>query len=343
MNPDDRFFRYVRSFLLIYLPKNRCCSQNTVKSYRETIHLLRTFFKQEKGLAFNKITFDHFNHVAIGEFLDWLENERGNSTATRNQRLAALKSFCKYAAQEDASLMLAYLELGKVPLKRANKPAISYLSEAALSVLLQQPDRANKRGIRDQFMMVFLYDTGARIQEVLDLRIADLHLGERIPFVHLTGKGQKTRAVPLMDRTIEHLKAYMEYYHRSIPPDRDDLLFYTIIKNNVGKMSPDTVASFLNRYGVSARPTCAEVPIRVHAHLFRHTRAMHLYQAGIPLSYIKDFLGHASVNTTDIYAAADVTMLREALERTYTSDRATLEAPRWKDDEELLIHLCGLK
>lgn len=122
MKIDDRFFKYVRNFLLVYLPKNRCCSENTVKAYRDTIHLLRTFMKEQKGFSFSKITFDRLNHVLIGEFLDWLQTKRKCRASTRNHRLAALKSFFKYAAQEDASLMLAYMELSKVPLKKAPRP-----------------------------------------------------------------------------------------------------------------------------------------------------------------------------------------------------------------------------
>lgn len=342
MKIDDRFFKYVRNFLLVYLPKNRCCSENTVKAYRDTIHLLRTFMKEQKGFSFSKITFDRLNHVLIGEFLDWLQTKRKCRASTRNHRLAALKSFFKYAAQEDASLMLAYMELSKVPLKKAPSAAITYMSEKALSTLFQQPDENTRRGIRDRFFMIFLYDTGARIQEVLDLRLKDLHLNDSVPCVYLTGKGQKTRAVPLLKKTIQHLNLYMKHFHPETMHN-NDLLFYTVIKGKTGKMSSDNVASFLNRYGASARLVCPEVPERVHPHLFRHTRAMHLYQTGMPLSYIKDFLGHTSVNTTDIYASADTSMLKAALEKTYVNNDVPQDTPVWQDNEELLLHLCGLK
>lgn len=231
--------------------------------------------KKQKGLTFPKITFDRLDHVLIGEFLDWLQTERKCSISTRNHRLAALKSFFKYAAQEDASLMLAYMELSKVPVKKAHGAAITYMSEKALSNLLQQPDENTRRGIRDRFLMIFLYDTGARIQEILDLRLKDLHLSDSVPCVYLTGKGQKTRAVPLLKKTIQHLNLYMKHFHPENMHNNDDLLFYTVIKGKTGKMSPDNVASFLNRYGASARLVCPEVPERIHPHLFRHTRAIY--------------------------------------------------------------------
>jgi integrase/recombinase XerD len=343
MSLDVRFFKYVRDFLLIYLPKNRCYSENTVKAYRDTIHLLQIFFKEQKELPFTKITFDKLNHALMIEFLDWLEAERKCSISTRNHRLAALRSFFRYAAQEDPSLMYAYIELGKVPIKRVSAPRITYMSEIALSTLLQQPDQSNRRGIRDRFFMIFLYDTGARIQEVLDLRLKDLHLRDSVPSVYLTGKGQKTRVVPLLKKTLQHLDLYLRHFHPETTCSNDDLLFYTVIKGKTGKMSPDNVASFLKRYGASAKLTCPEIPGRVHPHMFRHTRAMHLYQSGMPLSYIKDFLGHANVNTTDIYASADITMLKSALEKIYVNDNAREQIPAWQNNEELLLHLCGLE
>ena len=343
MKRDDRFFCYVRDFLLVYLPKNRCFSPNTVKSYRDCIQLLCTFMKVEKEMAISEITFDDLDQVMIGEFLSWLGEKRNCGTSTQNQRLAALKSLFKYAAQRDISLMASYLELSKVPLKRAPGSRVPYLSENALEALLQQPNEKTRLGIRDRFFMVLLYDTGARIQEILDLRLLDLHLHDAVPCIYLTGKRGKTRAVPLLSKTVRHLELYMWHFHRQKPPNREDLLFYTVIKGNIGKMSPDNVSCFLNRYARSARQLCPEIPERVHPHLFRHTRAMHLYQAGMPLSYIKDFLGHASVNTTDVYAAADLKMMRQALEKAYVNDDAFRDAPLWQDNEILLMQLSGVR
>jgi len=343
MKNDDRFFKYVRNFLMVYLPKSKCYSENTVKAYRDTINLLRLYIEEKEHLSFTKITFDILNHVLISEFLDWLQCYRKCSISTRNHRLAALKSLFKYAAQEDPSLMMTYMELSKIPLKRTPVPTIPYMSEKALSALLQKPSDNTTRGIRDKFFMIFIYDTGARIQEILDLRLKDLHLNDSVPCVYLTGKGQKTRAVPLLKKTVKHLELYMKHFHPIETHINEDFLFFTVIKGNIGKMSPDNVASFLKRYGASARLDCAEVPEKIFPHLFRHTRAMHLYQMGMPLSYIKDFLGHTSVNTTNIYASADVSMLKAALEKANTRDDVPKEVPVWQNNEDLLLHLCGLK
>jgi site-specific recombinase XerD len=342
MTRDDRFFRLVRDFLLIYLPKNRCDSPHTVKSYREALQLLRTYLKDERGLEWTQITFDCLDHQTVGAFLAWLEGTRRCSVATRNQRLAALKSFAKYAAQEDVSLTWAYTELSKVPAKKTPRAAIVYLSEKALASLLAQPDPKTPRGLRNNFLLILLYDTGARIQELLDLRLRDLHLQDPVPCVYLHGKGGKTRVIPLLPKTVQHLHRYLQHFHRS-HNNGDAWLFYTRMKGRMGPLSPDAVAQFLNRYGTRAREQCPDVPLRVYPHLFRHTRAMHLYQAGMPLSYIKDFLGHASVDTTDIYAATDITMLKTALEKIRSDLDSPVDPPVWEDNEELLRQLCGLQ
>ena len=345
MKSDNSFFRHVRGFLTVFLPKHKCYSQNTVKSYRDTLNLFRKFLLQEKRIAFTDISFDRIDHEVIYEFLVWLQNTRGCEATTKNHRLAALKSFFHYCGMEDPALMAIYLDIQKVSSQRVVQRRVDYMSETVLKTLLEQPDPNTRCGMRDRFFMILLYDTGARIQEILDLKLKDIHLNDQNPCIYLTGKGNKTRAVPLMDKTIAHFHEYMKRFHPEGPTKHDEPLFYTLIKGLKGKMSDDNVSCFLKRYAESARRTCPDVPIRMHAHLFRHTRAMHLYQAGIPLSYIKDFLGHVSVNTTDIYAFTDTLMMKAALEKIDRRDgeQVSKEVPIWQDNEELILKLCGLK
>jgi site-specific recombinase XerD len=285
------------------------------------------------------------NHNVIYEFLAWLQNTRDCEASTKHYRLAALKSFLQYCALEDPALMAIYLDIQKVRLQKVVRNRVEYMSETALKILLEQPDPNTQCGLRDRFFMILLYDTGARIQEILDLKLKDIHLNDQTPSIYLTGKGNKTRAVPLMDKTIGHLHEYMKIFHPDGYLKNDQYLFYTLIKGLKGKMSDDNVSCFLKRYAGSAHQACSEVPLRMHAHLFRHTRAMHLYQAGIPLSYIKDFLGHVSINTTDIYASTDTSMMRAALEKINKGDdeQTSKVVPVWQDNEEMILKLCGLK
>jgi integrase/recombinase XerD len=345
MKLDDTFFKQVRGFLTVYLPKNKCFSPHTIKAYRDTLNLFRLFMAEEKKIAFTGITFDPINHDLIYEFLGWLQNTRGCEISTKNQRLAALKSFFHYCALEDPALMAIYLDIQQVRSQRLNRNRVEYMSETALKTLLEQPDPTTRCGLRAQFFMILLYDTAARIQEMLDLQLRDLHLNDQTPSIYLTGKGNKTRAIPLMEKTIAHLNQYLKRFHPNADLKPDSLLFYTQIKGQIGKMSDDNVSCFLKRYAKSAHQACLEVPLQMHAHLFRHTRAMHLYQAGIPLSYLKDFLGHVSINTTDIYAYTDTSMMRTALEKIAKNegDPAFQEKPIWLDNEQLILKLCGLK
>lgn len=342
MNRDDRFFRYVRGFLTVYLPKNRCFSKNTMKAYRDTLNLFRKFLSEEKAISFTQINFDLITHDSIYEFLAWLQNRRGCEASTKNHRLAVLKSFLRYCAIEDPTLMAVYMDIQNVRPQKVTRNRVEYLSETALKVLLEQPDPHTRCGLRDRFFMILLYDTGARIQEILDLKLKDLHLHDQTPCIYLTGKGNKTRLVPLMDKTLAHLQDYLATFHTEGSLNGDQYLFYTRISGRIGRMSDDNVSCFLKRYARSAHQACPEVPLRLHAHLFRHTRAMHLYQTGIPLSYIKDFLGHVSINTTTIYASTDTSMMRAALEKIDKREDAKA-SPIWQDNEEMILKLCGLK
>ncbi len=341
---EDSFFRLVRDFLTLFLPRQKCYSKNTIKSYAEAINLLRVFLEEQKKIPFTKITFGVIDHHLMRDFIDWLQYARKNSASTTNQRLAALKSFFKYAATEEPALMVNYVGLQKVPQKKTVKTPVKYLSEVALTTLFEQPDVSKFRGIRNRFLMIMLYDTAARIQELLDLKLKDLCLDSEVPYVYLTGKGQKTRSVPMLKKTIAHLDYYLDCYHPERNDSTDRFLFYTVIHNKICRMSEDNVAYFMKRYGEAARKLCPETPERVHPHLLRHTRAMHLYQSGVPLSYIKDILGHANVNTTDCYAFADTDIMRKALEKVSGSaNMVNNDSKLIKDHEQLILKLCGLK
>lgn len=344
MKVNDSFFNYVKGFLTLYLPKQKCCSKHTIKSYRDTINLFRLFLLEEKNIPFTKITFELFDYDLVCGFLDWLQHTRKCSVSTRNQRLAALNAFFNYAAMQDPSLMAVCMKVKKVPIQKTAQRTVKYMTEMALKTVLEQPHTTKSNGFRDRFFMILLYDTGARVQELLDLKRKDFCLDSSTPFVYLTGKGDKTRSVPLLDKTILHLHEYLKRFHSEVNHSNEQYLFYTVIKGQKGQMSVENVASFLRRYGESARKVLPEVPPHLHAHLFRHSRAMHLYQVGIPLSYIKDFLGHSHINTTTIYASADIKMMREALEKVSESvNEPNTDIPLWQGDEDMILSLCGLK
>jgi len=335
----EEFWKYVRNYLTVYLPRIRCLSQGTADSYRQSISLYCTFLKEKGGIEFSKVSFEYVTRESVLKFIQWLRYRRSCGVSTCNLRLSALKSFFKYCADEDISLYSVYQEIKRIPLMKAPRIPVGYMSETALKALLAQPDIRTVKGMRNRMIIIMLYDTGTRVQELVDMKLTDLCLHAKNPFIIVNGKGNSTRSIPLMDKTVAHLKNYLRQFH-SIPDESTDKpLFYSIRSGIPHVLSTDTVAIMLKNYGESARKICPEVPGRVHPHLIRHTRAMDLYRAGMPLSYIAEFLGHVNVNTTDIYASADVEMLRNALEK--VDSELADEIPLWKDEENLK-KLCGI-
>ena len=180
----------------------------------------------------------------------------------------ALRSFFKYAGKEDCALIEAQIELSNVPVPKFRPKIVGYFSEAALKVLLEQPNLSNIRGIRNRFFMILMYDTAARVSEMLDLKVKDIQFHQNNAIVYLTGKQSKTRVVPIMEKTVEHYRDYMALFHSSDTFKNDDYLFYTTIHGKRTQMSPDNVSSFIKAYGESAKLTCSEIPLRVHPHQF---------------------------------------------------------------------------
>jgi len=338
-------FQLVHDFLKIYLPEQRNSSQHTIDSYRTSLELLFDFVKQDKKINLNEITFEMLDNQIVIKFLNWLEKTRGCSVTTRNQRLACIRAFYSYAASAEITAVIYYEEFLKIPQKKSSEPdLIDYMRDTSIKVLLEQPDTKTQKGLRDQFFMVLMYDTAARLDEMLSLKIKDIRLGSN-PTARLFGKGSKVRTVPLMSKTIEHFKSYMEIFHKDEDSLSDSFLFYILRNDKKCKMSSDNVQKFIREYGESARIICPEIPEKVHPHLFRHSRAMHLYQHGMDLTLISQWLGHANLETTLVYAHADTEKKRKAIEAATDGLMKNLQAVYKFDvnDDEVLKRLYGLK
>lgn len=339
MSPGaEALFASIRRFLTSYLPLQRGASPHTVRSYRTALRQLVDHLAGEGGGGIGALSFGSITEGAVASYLDAVERS-GASVSTRNQRLAAIRSFLAYAAAEDVAVVAVLARVQRIPRKAGPSGPVEYLGEAELAALLAQPDPSTRRGLRDLTMLVVLYDTAARIREALGLRLGDLHLGPH-PYAVLHGKGGKARSVPLMARTAALLGRYMREFH----PERDpaEALFYTVVGGRRKGMSYENAAKAIARYGEMARAACPAFPERLHAHMLRHTRAMHLYQDGVPLSYVKDVLGHANINTTSIYASSDLKMLREAMEPLSRPLETFAPLPDWRTERERLMRLAGL-
>lgn len=312
---DPDFFKFIKEYLTVYLPLQRCMSEKTIKSYRETLNQMLSFTSGYKGIKIHQLSMDDVTADNVNEYLRWLESERKCSSATVNHHLAVIRAFMKYVGICDPVLNAHFIKLQQVPFrKRTKNQKVEHFSEAALEALLAAPAPMKKKEHRDLFYMILLYDTGARNSEILGLHGKDCIINTNAPYVVIRGKGDKIRTVPIMQKTVDHLKSYAKRFDVDLS-DEKSTLFYTVIHGNRGPMSDDNVARFIDKYAATARMRCNEVPDNVTPHMFRHSRALHLYRKGVPLVLIAEWLGHSDLETTQIYAYADTEMKRQAIEK----------------------------
>jgi integrase/recombinase XerD len=328
------FAKYLSTFLSTYMPGVRNVSTNTIRSYRDTYRLLLMYCKNHLGVPVERISLAILTDKVVLGFLDWLEEQRRCSLSTRNQRLAALHAFFRYVQLEEPVFLASSQKILAIPLKKHQKPAVHHLTPDALQSILEQPDRNTLKGRRDLTILSVLYDTGARVQELVDLRVRDIRLNEP-PVVSLTGKGRKTRHVPLMHNTATLLARYMQENGLRHEGTLDTPLF---INRQSGKMTRAGISYILRKYSEIARKKSPIIPEAVTPHVLRHTKAMHLYQSGVALVYIRDLLGHVDISTTDIYARADTEMKRKALEEAYP-EMTSATLPDWNHNQDLLSWL----
>jgi site-specific recombinase XerD len=326
----------LRRFLTTHLAGLRGCSPNTVASYRDTFKLLIAYFRDERSIPPGKLTLDCVDAAAVTGFLGWLETNRHNSISTRNQRLAAISSFHTWLQSEDPARMACCQDILAIPAKKQQTPAVNYLTVEQTRCLLAQPDRSTRQGRRDTTLLATLYDTAARVQELADLTVRDIRL-QHPAMAALTGKGRKTRHVPLMDNTAALMAAYLAE-HRLDKPGHDD---HPVFFNQHGtKLSRGGIAWIARKYQAKTNnPPLAHTDISPHT--LRHSKAMHLYEAGVPLPYIRDILGHVDLSTTEIYARASTEAKRKALETAYP-DVVTHDLPEWNQEPGLLDWLTNL-
>ncbi|MGI5186170.1 tyrosine-type recombinase/integrase [Dactylosporangium sp. CA-152071] len=330
------FAVFLRRFLTTHLAGMRGCSPNTVASYRDTFKLLIAYLRDERSIPAAKLTLDHVDAAAITGFLEWLEASRHNSASTRNQRLAAISSFCTWMQTEDPARMACYQDILAIPTKKQARPGVNHLTVGQTRLLLAQPDRSTHRGRRDATLLATLYDTAARVQEIADLTVRDIRL-EPPAMAALTGKGRKTRHVPLIGNTTAILAAYLAEHRLDRPGHDDHPVFFN---QHRSKLSRGGIAWVISKYlARTDNPQLAGADVSPHT--LRHSKAMHLYEAGVPLPYIRDILGHIDLSTTEIYARASTEAKRKALEAAYT-DTTSDDLSEWNQDPGLLDWLTNL-
>ena len=336
--PDSLFFSRTADFLETFLVKQCNKSEKTKDSYRDALTIFKRYvvYTGKNILNFN---YSDCTYECLLGFKEYLAEELHYKPASINQRLAAIKSYMKYAYGCDTSLLQFYISVESVPFSSVPKVQRETLDEESTACLLDQPP-ATRKGLRDTLIMSILFDAAIRLDEMVQLTIGDIYRKDGYTYLLLHGKGNKERKVSIDQRTADLLDRYMKEFH----PDAEDLrrpLIYTVIKGEIKQMSPRNIQKRLKKYAVKAEEKCT-LP-SVHPHLLRRSRASNLYQNGTPIEIISRFLGHSNIETTkNHYAFPSLEQMRTAMD-SGKEDLIKQEKPLWTGHEDELAKMCGIR
>ena len=333
MKNKTLFFEYISQYLNVYCLKQASKSINTIESYRDNFTIFRRFILDIKKKKIKQFYMDDCTKDLILEYVEYLrEGNRKNSTI--NHHVSAIKGYLFYVADINIEYQSLALAVSHIPSFRKPTTDKECLDNTALKLIFEAPKK-NKIGIRNITIMVLLYETAMRVSEIINLKISDLHLNVKEPYCLVHGKGDKERIIGLSNTAIDHINNQINLYHKH---NECEYLFYTSIKGINNKLSTSTIETFLQKYADQIRLEYNNIPKRVYPHMFRRSRATHLYQDGIPLELISRMLGHSQIDTTKIYAKPSIEMLRKAVEN---DDEANI-TPEWDDEDEVAL-MFGLR
>ena len=337
MNPT--LSHLITRFFVSYLANERGVSQNTIESYSDTLRLLIKHLCKKHSKQPEKLSMEMLDPEAALDFLDHLERDRNNSPSTRNQRLAAIKSFLHYAARENPESMLQNERIQAIRSKKTDHKPPPSLTVEQVHAILDSIDTAPLIGLRDKALIQLLYNTGARVQEIADLRINDLRF-DAPATVTLTGKGKKTRTVPLWEETVQHIQAYLQAReHAGIHSD------HLFLNNKREPITRFGIGRRVELHGKNAAEKCPSLnDQKLTPHVFRHTTALHLIETGSDITIVKEWLGHADIKTASQYVEVSVARKRDALEKLPPPGSGEqVEMPEWKEPGiiEFLTSLSG--
>jgi len=335
---QTNFAKRLTEFLTSYLSGERGFSENTVHSYRDTMLLFLIYMSKVHKKAADRIEINDITQERILGFLQWLEQDRECSISTRNQRLAAIHSFFKYLQYKVPEQLAEWQRILSISTKKTPDSENTYLTAEGLNLLFQQPDTGTKKGRRDLVLLSLLYESATRVQELIDLTPSRVTFGNPA-LLRVTGKGEKSRMVPVSEQVASLLRAYMTENNLLKPFANEYPLFGSRRKQKFTRMG---ITSILKKYVDRARKINPSlIPDKITPHSMRRSKAMILLKAGVDIVSIRDFLGHSSVTTTEIYARSDKEQKMKAIEHTALSNKAD-DFPSWQKDKGLLSWLQSL-
>lgn len=334
--------KYLNEWLECHVPSIKACSPHTKRNYKTSMTLYAIFLRSVKHISPKTLNVQCFSLENITEWILWLKECRSCSPATCNVRLSALRTFLKYMADRDIAFMTVYLQAETVPNQKTPKRKVVGLSKMAVNALLAVPNRRTSRGFRDYTLMLMLYSTAVRINELLSLKIGNIFTDGPKPRIIVIGKGRKKRPIPLLAKPMQYIKQYLTEHHPT-PDNPDALLFYSKSKGIYAPMSAENVNKLLKRYAAIAKKNCKEVPLDLHAHQFRHAKASHWLENGMNIAQISYLLGHESIHTTMIYLDITTEQESKALETLEDENQKKL-LKKWKNiDTGSLEDFLGLR
>lgn len=338
MKPTD-LAKHITDFLNHYLPVECGVSRNTVQTYSYTFTLLMEFMYKEELIKPERLCLKDITKERVIRFLKWLETERNCSVSTRNARLGALHSFFRYLQYRDVAGISQWQEIISIKHKKSTSPEMAYLTVQGIKTILQQPDLGTKSGRRDFSLLGLLYDSAARVQELIDAMPENLRF-DTVTSIRLVGKDNKARSVPLSETQVNNLKRYMQ---ENKLLDSQNLKHPLFPNRQGGKLSRMAVLNIIKKYAAMTKVKHPElIPDGIGCHSFRHSKAVHMLEADINLVYIRDFLGHSSITTTEVYARVSEKKKQEALAKLNPGIIKTGKTS-WQKDKELLGFLKELQ
>ena len=332
--------RHISTFLNVYVPSQKTKSSHTLRAYQYALSLYLGFLETQKGVIPENLRGECFCMEYIEDWLLWIMGQRNCSPGTCNNRLASLRVFLKYLGKKDVSYLHLSQAASQIPRKKQRRKKVKGMSKKAVQTLLSVPNLATRTGRRDLALMVTMYSTAARLDEILSLKLNQLRLDAVKPYITVIGKGDKIRTLYLLPKTVAHLEKYIAEFHGD-SPNLNTFVFYSRNHGLFGKMSQTAISKRLEIHALAAHKICSEVPIGLTAHQLRHAKASHWLEDGMNIVQISFLLGHEQLNTTINYLDITTEEKSKAL-ATLEDENDKAVSKKWKNPTASLSDFCGV-